>query len=312
MIITSITGGLGNQLFQYAMARRLAVHHGTELLVDTMSYGENGECRPEPLKDFIRPLALFRFNVNARAATVTEICKLKDDFTTSSSRDRLVRVIRRFVPGFLCKTSHIIEHQYRFQPEALDYPDNVYLQGFWQSPKYFDDIADVIHAEFTLVDGGVAESSSLHINHLRKKYGTVVSLHVRRGDLAHAQETLKQRSLTHAAPITKEYIKKAMERFSPEVCFMVFSDSPKDIQWCRENIHSKNVEFSSAESDLWDFSAMTACDHHIIANSSFSWWAAWLDDKPEARIIAPSNWALANPKHPITTDDLIPDRWELV
>jgi hypothetical protein len=312
MIIASITGGLGNQLFQYAMGRRLAAYHNTELLLDTSGYGPKGELRPDALQTFARPLALFRFNVKARLASAEEIRLLKDDFTTTSTRDRLVRQVRHLVPGFLWKSSHVIEYQFRFQPESLSLPDNVYLQGFWQSEKYFADIAAIIRSEIQIKDCSITESAARHINELRSRYGTVVSLHVRRGDLAHAQEVLKQRQLTHAAPVTTDYISSAMRLFPRDVCFMVFSDSPQDIKWCKEQINAPNLAFSTAESDLWDFTAMTYCDHHIIANSSFSWWASWLDDRPSSRVIAPKDWALPNHRRPITTDDLIPSRWELL
>ena len=312
MIISSITGGLGNQLFQYAMGRRLAEHHGVELLLDTANYGPQGEARPVALKDYVRPLALQQFKIKAGTATPDQIRSLKDDFTTKSTRDRVVRQVRRLLPSFLRKKSHIIEHQFRFQPEALSFQSPAYLQGFWQSEKYFADIVPIIREEFCLKDDSISRAAIHRVDELRSKHGVVVSLHVRRGDLAHAQENLKQPKLTHAAPVTRDYIRAAMNRFSPDVCFYVFSDSEKDIHWCRENIQALNLEFSSAESDLYDFASMTACDHHIIANSSFSWWAAWLDANPMTRVIAPKEWALHNPAFPITTEDLLPQRWEVI
>lgn len=312
MIITSITGGLGNQLFQYAMGRRLAVYRGVELFLDTANYGPQGEARPVALKDFARPLAVYQFKVKAGTASAAQIQSLKDNYTSKSPRDRMVRQVRRFFPSFLRKKSHLIERQFRFQPEALSFQSPAYLQGFWQSERYFEDIVPIIREEFCLRDDSISSSAAQRVDELRSKYGVIVSLHVRRGDLAHAQEELRQRKLTHAAPVTGDYIRAAMDRFSPDVCFFVFSDSPKDIHWCRENIHAPNIEFSNAQSDLWDFAAMTACDHHIIANSSFSWWAAWLDSNPMTRVIAPSEWALHNPAFPITTEDLLPKRWEVI
>lgn len=312
MIIVKLMGGLGNQMFQYAMARRLAEKLGTELLLDTSGYGPDGEQRPENLAEFKRPLKLFRFQVKARIALPNEIAELKDDFFRANTRDRVVRQIRRVAPTFMWNKRHIIERQFRFQPEALRWPDNIYLQGFWQSPKYFEDIAPLIRQELQVIDTSVMESAKEAVAKLKTRYSRVVSLHFRRGDMAHAQEILGKTNMVHSAPVKMEYVARAMAEFEPETCFFVFSDTPKDIAWCRENIRAKHLEFSTAASDLWDFTAMTLCDDHIIANSTFSWWAAWLDTKPGRRVIAPKVWSLPNISFPMVIDDLLPSGWLVI
>lgn len=311
MIISAITGGLGNQFFQYAMGRRLALKHGTELLLNTGGYGPQGEKRPEAFKGFARPLALQRFNISARIATHGENRILKDSFTTASTRDRVVRLLRRAFPRLWWKSSHIIEHQYRFQPEALDYPDNVYLQGFWQSPKYFADIVDIIRADFRMKDNTVERAAADYVNALRARHGRVVSLHIRRGDLAHAHEVLGRADMTPGAPVTASYATRAMTCFSSDTCFLVFSDTPEDIRWCRDNLSGARLEFSDAASDMWDFAAMRECDDHIIANSTFSWWAAWLDTKG-GTVIAPRVWSHPNSKAKMEIEDLLPAHWVLL
>ena len=312
MIITKIAGGLGNQFFQYAMARRLAEKRNVELLLDTSSFGAKGEVGAVKLEAFNRPLGLFRFRVKARVATSVEIGKLRDDYFRANTRDRVVRQLRRLWPNFLWNKSHIRERQFRFHPEALTWPDNVYLQGFWQSPKYFEDIADLIRQELQPTDTSILESARGAIKALKARHAKVVSLHVRRGDIAYVHETLRKANITHGAPVTTDYISRAMAEFEPETCFYVFSDSPKDIDWCRANINARNIEFSKAESDIWDFTAMTHCDHHIIANSTFSWWAAWLDSKPGRRVIAPRVWSPPEASFPMVIDDLVPGDWQLI
>ena len=250
--------------------------------------------------------------MNARAATPEEIARRKDNYFRATTRDRLVRQIRRVIPGFLWKRSHIIERQYRFQSEALEYPDKAYLQGFWQSPKYFADIADIIRVEFVPADESVTASANTFVSQLRAKHGSIVSLHVRRGDLAHAHEVLKDRQVVHGMPVGLDYIQQAIAKFPEGTCFLVFSDSAKDIQWCRENIRAPRLEFSTAESDLWDFVAMKLCDHHITANSTFSWWAAWLDEKPQGRVICPQRWSPPDAKFAMQTEDLLPAQWETI
>jgi hypothetical protein len=312
MIIAQIAGGLGNQLFQYAMARRLAEQHNAALLLDTSSYGTNGDARPQELAAFSRVLGLMRFRIKARIALPHEIAHLRDDYFRATTRDRIVRQIRRFWPCFLQNKGHLKERQFRFQSEALCWPDNVYLQGFWQSPKYFEDIAPLIREELQPLDISIVESANEAVKKLKTRYSQVVSLHVRRGDIAHAHETLGKKNITHGAPVTMDYINGAMAQFEPESCFFVFSDSPKDIAWCRENIRAKNIEFSEASSDIWDFTAMTICDHHIIANSTFSWWAAWLDAKPGRRVVAPKVWSLPDANLRMVIDDLLPADWLVI
>jgi Glycosyl transferase family 11 len=309
MIIAQLAGGLGNQFFQYAMARRLAEKHNAELLLDTSCYGPNGETRPRELAAFSRTLGLFRFRIKARAAQPDEISRLKDDYYRSTTRDRVVRKIRLLWPDFLRKKSDIMERQFRFQPEALAWPDDIYLRGFWQSPKYFADITPLLRQELQPADASILESVNEAVGDLRKRYSQVVSLHVRRGDLAHAFEVVGKKNITHGAPVTLDYIHRAMAKFEPDTCFFVFSDTPKDISWCRENIQAKNIVFSKAESDIWDFTAISSCDHHIISNSTFSWWAAWLNPREGKRVVAPQAWSSPQADRQTPTDDLLPDDW---
>ena len=187
-----------------------------------------------------------------------------------------------------------------------------YLHGFWQSPKYFEDIAPLIRQELQAADASILESAMAAVQKLKSRFSAVVSLHVRRGDMAYAHEKLGEKTMLHAVPLKMDYIARAMAEFEPETCFFVFSDTPKDIAWCRENIHVKNLEFSKAESDLWDFAAMTLCDHHIIANSTFSWWAVWLDTKPGRRVVAPKVWSLPDASLPMVIDDLLPPDWLVI
>lgn len=306
MIIASTAGGLGNQMFQYAMARRLAVRHGVELLLDASTYQKARHVPGE------RRLRLFNFKIHAREASLVDIAALRDRYGRKNPVHRAIRLVRRVWPEFLWRRSHIREKQYRFQPEALSFPDNVYLAGFWQSEKYFADIAPVIHEEFELADNSISESARETVNQVRRKHGTVVSLHVRRGDLVYAFEVLQARERVHGPPMGIEYFQRAMSQFDPQACFFVFSDSPKDIEWCRQNLRSPCLEFSTGESELWDFVAMSACDHHIISNSSFSWWAAWLNTKANRRVIAPSRWSGPDAKRQMDTDDLIPKDWTMI
>ena len=130
--------------------------------------------------------------------------------------------------------------------------------------------------------------------------------------MAYAHERLGQRHITHGAPITRDYIDKAMGKFGHDVCFFVFSDTPQDIQWCRENLDAPNLHFSDATSETWDFTAMRFCDHNIIGNSTFSWWAAWLNPNPNRRVISPARWSPPEAPTQMVLDDLIPPGWIVI
>ncbi len=311
MIIVSLTGGLGNQMFQYALGRSLAIRHQTELLLDTQGYGPNGEARPAQLRDFVRPLRIFSFNVKARSATAAEISLLRDDFHSANVRDRLVRQVRRLWPGFLWKASHVRERGFHFQHGVLDAPDNTFLSGYWQSPLYFEQVETVIRQDFQLRDRELASSAKAYVQNLRAAHGSVVSVHVRRGDLARASENPKHRSLAYGAPVGVDYIRSAMQHFGPQGCFFVFSDSPADLGWCREHLPNDygHLHFSDATSDLWDFAAMMSCDHHVIANSTFSWWAAWLNPSSTKKVICPERWSWPELSSQMPLNDLIPKNW---
>src|SRR5690349_1378477 len=109
MIIVRLSGGLGNQLFQYAMGRRLADHHGVELLVDGSAYDSGVEQRPQEFAAFPRPLMLFKFRVEARLATPEEIRRLQDDYQRQTKRDRFVRRVRKYFPNLLWNPHHKLE-----------------------------------------------------------------------------------------------------------------------------------------------------------------------------------------------------------
>jgi len=173
-----------------------------------------------------------------------------------------------------------------------DLGPNVSLMGFFQSWKYFEGQDEEIKKVFALP----------HV----EKYEDYVSIHVRRGDY-----------VQHAGsfpPIGTNYIFKAFDELRNRVSVhkvIVFSD---DINWCKENIKGYGdivVEFSEGRNELQDLSLMASCGHHIIANSTFSWWAAYLGHNPYRIVISPSPETWFGPtsgvKRPVV--DLIPDSW---
>jgi hypothetical protein len=315
MVIVKLAGGLGNQMFQYAAGRRLAMARGVELRLDTADYRTGADDRGPAFAAYRRPLRLYELGVTATTATAAEIAALADQYASSSTRDRLVRQLRRVRPGFLWPPSHVRERQFRFQPEVMDLPGTVYLQGFWQSWRYLDDVAAAIRAEFQPRDQAIVPYARRYVDQIRSETGgrPVVSLHVRRGDLAHATETLRDPSLVYGPPVGLDYLRAAAGRFDADASFLVFSDTPTDLDWCRQQLPTAGFDagrlrYAEGHTDVQDMAVMSACDGHVIANSTFSWWAAWLNDRPGKRVVAPRRWGSTSAALP--TDDLIPRVWE--
>jgi Glycosyl transferase family 11 len=310
MILVQLGGGLGNQMFQYATGRRLAHVCGVPLKLDLTSYGPEGDHQAPGLEAFRRFVRITEFNIVAEPATPQEIADLRDPYTDNSkTMSRIVRQLRRLNPRLGWSKTHFRERRYRFDPELLELQSPCYLSGFWQSDKYFTDIAVMLRKELTPLDPALVEYARRFVASVRASGSIIVSLHVRRGELALAKEKLNNTKGVFGPPTGLEYIQKALKQFEPGCRFIVFSDSAPDIAWCKENIKADGLHFSEGHNDVQDLMIMSACDHHIIA-STFSWWAAWLNDRPKRRVIAPSQWGF--PGGVMVTDDLIPPEWTMI
>lgn len=172
-------------------------------------------------------------------------------------------------------------HSYTEIPFELN---NVRLEGYFQSEKYFcsyrQQIIDLFELQWVFRKGWV-------------------SIHVRRTDYLQFSNQFPV--------ITKEYILSAIEYLSKQggYNFLFYSD---DIKWCRETFGTLPVHFSDGGQPLNELASMSCCEHNIIANSSFSWWAAWLNQNPEKIVIAPKTWFGPGNAH-LDTKDLCPDKW---
>ncbi|MFH0972649.1 MAG: alpha-1,2-fucosyltransferase, partial [Patescibacteria group bacterium] len=183
--------------------------------------------------------------------------------------------------------------------EILKLKDDIFLDGYWQTEKYFKDIEDIIRSEFTLK----TEYSNLNPELIAKISScNSVSMHIRRGDYITNQNTNEFHGICFL-----DYYKKAInliaEKF-PNPTIFIFSD---DLKWCKENIKIKYpIVFVKGNKNYEDLIMMSKCSHNIIANSSFSWWGAWLNNNPNKIVIAPQKW-LNNPN--INYSDIIPSTW---
>lgn len=269
MIVVKVRGGLGNQFFQYACGRRLALLHGSRVKIDPSLW------MAEP-RHHDRPLRLWDFMVDAEMATADELASVN------------TRLVREEVIGF--------------HPSVLRLPDNVTLEGYWQSEAYFADAAVMIRRDFRFADDTMPTRARASINRLRDQgNGTVVAVHVRRGDYAVPDNA----GLFHL--LSANWYNTAMERFPADTRFLVFSD---DLPWCQANLTRPGLAYARSGSDLGDFALMRACDHYIMANSSFSWWAAYLSDSENPQVVAPTADAWFGARLiGYDAGPIIPDRW---
>lgn len=282
MIITRVTGGLGNQLFQYAAGASLARRLGTELALDLSAYGEAG----------MRQFELDKFHTNYRIATPEETAP----FTTLPA---MRRALYRLRPAY--RRPVYKQPGFGYDPHFTEAVDGIYLKGYWQSWKYFEPARDFIRMEFRLREKHITRVKDLS-NSLRNS--ETISVHIRRGDYK-TPEALAYHGLLPAA-YYNEALKRMGDRY-PDARLLFFSD---DIAWVEKNIHTdlphEFVTGLLTETALEDFHLMQHCRHHVIANSSFSWWAAWLNPLPGKTVIAPRQWFATTRNE---TRDLVPPEW---
>jgi hypothetical protein len=290
VIVVRLLGGLGNQLFQYAAARRLAMRHGTEVLLDLGWFGVQQLRSPD--------IALLR--IVAREAPGSALLRGVPPRWTGPGR------VTRFRAGVSSRLGgwHLQAERLPgvFDPRLLAAPDDSQLVGYWQSERYFADIAPTLRAELVpkapLSDAAAAVKAEITAT-------GGVSVHVRRGDFASNPEAHRAHGVC-----PPEYYQAALAHLDARLGsppYFVFSDDPA---WARETVdHAHARHVSTASGDLpahEELHLMAACRSHVIANSSFSWWGAWLGDHPDKLVVAPRKW-FADPT--LRSDDIVPPSW---
>lgn len=276
-IITCLGGGLGNQLFQYAAGRSLATRTGAQLYLDDSRIRAPGGYR----------YVLHNLSINAELI-FGRVCGPAAEIYRTEPEDRLEYPIFR---------EHSFNYDSRF--ERLSAPK--ILVGFWQCEKYFEGVSGTIRSEFRLKSEASGENARWLDEIMRVDAACV---HVRRG------ENVTVSAKMFGTP-SISYYSNAMEQIRKKVRdprFFVFSD---DKDWVRENFVGSDtvvVDANGPEAADEELRLMSACRHHIISNSSLSWWAAWLGEHESQIVIAPEPWFVTGRPTP----DLLPDRWLLM
>lgn len=285
MIVVKINGGLGNQLFQYAAGRALAERHGVDLVLD-LGWFDNRPRGNTPWK-----YELHRYPIQARLTTPIE------QFLCSFYHGRLIRLIP-FLPR---KWRHFREKNFQYEPNYARLSDQVYLDGYWQSNRYFEGIGNIIRMELqpTTLPG----KTNLDLIDLMS-HSSSVAVHIRRGDYLS-----NPTAVNYHGVCSLDYYRAAINFMVNKLqtpTFFIFSD---DLTWAKENLNIQYpvhyVDNNSGENAFQDLRLISTCKNQIIANSSFSWWGAWLNPNPNKIVIAPQKWFLVNKD----TSTLYPDGW---
>jgi hypothetical protein len=287
MILVELNGGIGNQMFQYAAAKSLALHHGTQLKLDITPAAEKN--MPDELKH--RPYDLHHFTLPDTIATNGEIAS----FQSNSSIEKLKEKAK---PNHKRKIYR--EPFFHFDTNFFKAGPDVYLKGLWQSEKYFASFSKEIRNVFQFKKE--LSQSLTGISDPIKSQNSI-SIHIRRGDY------LAKISQDVLGLLPVEYYMKAIDKIKSQIDNPVFYFFSDDISWVKEKFSIPNAVYVSStitKDHIGDLYLMSQCRHHIIANSSFSWWGAWLNNNKDKIVIAPEKWFNNGPKD---TQDLIPKEW---
>jgi hypothetical protein len=293
MITIRMTGGIGNQLFQYALGLHLKEVYQKEVQFDTSFYNINGQDDAT-----IRDLDIESFTLGDLQ---------KNNSSNILSKSVLAKgqrfLERLFVPYY--RQSYFFEQTLRFDPNVFKVKNSVYLDGYWQSPEYFKGIEGKLRSQFVIENKMTEYAAGLskRINDMKN----AISIHIRRSDYLN-----KYSHVYYSQPISYylaslKVIKGYLQ--TDNIKLIVFSD---DIEWCRTNLDFKypTIFVDALQRPSYeDMILMSQCSHHIIANSTYSWWGAWLNKNDDKIVVAPKNWFLEPYKNEIYTQSIIPSSW---
>ena len=267
MIIIKIKGRLGNQLFQYAVGKAVALHHKSPLKLDLTIF------KTYELHKYL----LDQFAIQADLATENEISELKGGNNLLISALRKARLVKR--------KSYFKEKRSSYFDAGVFKNDDVYFDGYWQNELYFSGIRELLLRELASISS-MSDVGCAYLECIEKSNS--VSLHVRRGNYLN----LKNVNVLDVDYYMKavDYLKKVIEKPT----FFIFSD---DLEWCKNSLGFLDncIFVDRTKTEIDDLKLMSFCQHNIIANSSFSWWGAWLNQNPRKTVIAPKDWMLNDP-----------------
>jgi Glycosyl transferase family 11 len=306
VITVTVLGGLGNQMFQYAAAKALACKHGVELVIDESAF------RSYALRSYL--LDRLRIPEAVRPITKSSVGGpiQTQSFAAVRWRNRADRLLKRVGMASLPQPpATYSEQQFQFDPGFFSLGSSISLFGYFQSERYFIDVADKLRDYFRPREALGPQAQAMADQIARSQMP--VSVHIRRGDYVKSAETARVHGSLGVA-----YYKKALRMIQGlldvHATVFVFSDDPADAEAVLDFIPREHLVHVRGDSDRpWeDMALMAQCRHHVIANSSFSWWGAWLNPSVEKIVIAPRDWFTPGELRQRNTCDLHPPGWILI
>jgi hypothetical protein len=309
VITVSLIGGLGNQMFQYAAGKALAERHGVALALDVSGF-KNYALRSFLLDRLCIPEACVAIADVANAELPRER-KPAGNFVRALWKQRIDRVLGRTgLPKLAPSAEEYREPHFHFDPAFEVLGPQTSLFGYFQSERYFGSIAEPLRDWFSPREPfGEAAAAVLA---LIKGSRLPISVHVRRGDY------LNPGTAEFHGILGEAYYHEALGRLEAtigqEAQLFVFSDDPAAAEQVLSFMPKSRLVHACGDPQRpWeDMALMACCRHHVIANSSFSWWGAWLNPSPEKRVIAPRAWFAPAELKKLNTADLYPAGWTLV
>lgn len=292
MIIVKLKGGLGNQMFQYAFARKLSLMKNIQVKID-ISLIHN--------EVYNHYYELNHFNIIENIASYEEVNQFIYGKFERGLHGLALKIIDKALPNH--KRKVVKQPKKSFDPLILKASDNKYFDGYWGNEKYFKDIGSTVRKEFILIEK--LDDKNFEI---KKKIMSVnsVSIHVRRGGY------LTVEGAKRLFPVcTREYYENAINKIYSLVDNPQFFIFTQDYDWVKNNF-KQNVPITTVKNKegYKDLELMKHCKHNIIANSTFSWWGAWLNNNPDKIVIAPKVWYKINSYQKMyEKGDLIPKEW---
>jgi hypothetical protein len=293
MIISNLVGGLGNQMFQYACARSISLEYNFPLKFSIDTFGAYNSHNGYELADV--------FDLNLEIANSEDFSKIIG-FWRSNPAIRRALSKKQF--SWLASRRFLSEPHFNFWPDLRERAQyGCYLHGYWQSERYFVDSNRYIRNDFTFRRN--LNGANLCISNAISQC-IAISIHVRRGDYVSDSKTFA----THGtcSPLYYHNAIDTLLQRCPGAKLFAFSDDP---HWVSQVLRPRYpdmilVDHNKGSESHNDMRLMSMCRHHVIANSSFSWWGAWLNPNPDKIVIAPARW-FADGRD---SDDVIPESWE--
>jgi hypothetical protein len=294
MIIVSLFGGLGNQMFQFACAKAIAKKINVGLKLDISLVNDR-----TPRNNFtFRNYELGVFKIKEEIATKEEVRQFVPNLWNSKEYIKQLYKLRRFFNG---KKLYREKLKFIYDKDIELVKDNTYIYGYFQTEKYFENLRTDLLQDFSLKRPINKINNALIIQIKREN---AVSIHIRRGDYINSPFELLD---------FQEYYMKAIEFIQLRVESPTFYIFTNDYLWAEENFSSMDikktiVKINNFEQSYFDMILMSKCMHNICANSSFSWWGAWLNINPDKIVITPKKW-FKDSEYIDSTSDLIPSDW---